>query len=1018
MAADPDIPDPELKVFNIPAGTGVTAALVRGILAEAGDDPLALASYRILLPTRRGCRVVRDMFLQHTGGKPLILPTLQTLGDIDEDELTLQLHRPEDVAEFLALRPAMPATRRRILLARLVQQKDKTLPFGQALGMADQLANLLDQVETMGLDLSDLPGLVRDGDLAIHWQKTITFLDIISKTWPEIQQSRGFMGPAQRRDKLLRLQARIWAHTPPAGNIIAAGSTGSMPATAALLKTIAALPQGRVILPGLDQELDDDGWAAIEEGHPQATLRNLLQEMGITRAQVPLWNAAAETSQERSKISRRLLAGQMMRPAQKTESWTGLQPADLDMATPDHIEELQQNLWRLDCQNPEEEARLIALLMRQALETPGETAALITPDRNLARRVAMSCRRWGIEVDDSAGIPLGDTAIGTFLLLLLDCASHNVSASTLLPLLQHELCGFGQNQSAREAAISHLDRYILRGPRPAPGSEGLRQHAQSIFNGRLQQKLAPFISEITDIIDKIDQSLSGLLQQDGQNGLEILKALIAAAEKLADSPGLSGPERLWRGAAGEAASNFLSDLISHGDELPPLRLADMGEILSRMMAGIPVRTPLGVHPRLWILGQLEARLVQADVMILAGLNEGSWPPDTGQDPWMSRPMRRDFGLPAPERSISLAAHDFIQGFCAARVIMTRSTRMDGKPTLPARWLQRLDTVLQAAGLPGDLLTPPAARTLLAVARFDDNSDIVAPASRPAPTPAAEHRLSRISVTQVEKLLNNPYGVYAQQILKLSKLDEVDMAVDARIRGDFVHDVLHRFTTQFPDQLPDQAEQILIDLGHAQRTAMADDSGAWDYWWPRFERLSQSFIAQEKLWRNHARAFYTEIKGVWTLNIQGRPVNVSVRADRIDRMSDGTYAVIDYKTAGDYKESAMISGRQPQLPLEALMIGKGAFADLPPAPVSYIGYWMLTGKALKNTDIHVSEPALLGEVLARTEQGFLQLLDTYARADTAFTCRPDPTRAPRYDDYKHLSRYEEWAHDDDSEGDAA
>lgn len=1007
-----------MNVYNIPPGSGFAAALVQGILQEAGDDPLALSQYRILLPTRRGCRVVRDMFLQQSDGKPLILPRLQTLGDIDEDELSLQLRSPGDIAAFLALRPAIPGTRRRLLLARLVQQRDKTLNYGQAVGLADTLARLLDQVETEGLSLSDLPGLVPETDLATHWQHTITFLDIVSTVWPAIMEERGYMGPAARRDALLRLQARIWEHSPPPEKMIAAGSTGSLPATGLLLKTIAELPQGRVILPSLDQDMDQAGWDAIDESHPQATLRNLLHTLDIARDQIPLWNAAQIKSQDRSKISRRLLASQLMRPAPESHSWPQLQAKDLLLEQETDLDKLQQNLWHITCETSEEEARLIGLALRQALEVPGQTAALITPDRNLARRVSMACRHWGIEVDDSAGIPLGDTPVGTFLLQILEACSRNLSPSSLLPLLQHELCGFGQNQTAREDAINRLDQHFLRGPKPAPGIQGLRMRVKTVLEGRNAQNLAPFSGQINDIIDKIENSLSLLLQHKSATGPEVIKALITAAESLADSPGLPGDQRLWRGAAGETASTFLSDLIIHADELPIVTLHELGEILSRMMAGLPVRTPVGVHPRLLVLGQLEARLVQPGLMILGGLNEGTWPPDPGQDPWMSRPMRKRFGLPAPERSIALAAHDFVQCFCADRVIMTRAARMDGKPTLPSRWLQRLSTVLQATNLSPDLLFPKPAQELLALARAGDIETEIKPAIRPAPCPPENQRLKRISVTQVETLMTNPYGIYAKEILKLPKLDPVEKPVDAAARGTFIHDVLHTFTETNKAHLPDNAVQMIIDLGHAQRTKMDDDSGAWDYWWPRFERLAESFIGHEEEWRQEASPAHTEIKGTLNIPAGNGVVTVSVRADRIDRMRDGTYALIDYKSAGTYSKTAMISGASPQLPLEAMILEQGGFEAIQNARTGYIGYWKLTG-GRKGTEPTALDPGNgLQDVIESTSQGFRDLLETYAHGDTAFICRPDPNRVPRFDDYKHLSRLDEWANDEDTEGEAA
>lgn len=1008
------------KIFNIPSGSGFAASLVAGILAETGGDPLKLSQYKILLPTRRGCRVVRDMFLQQSEGKPLVLPRLQTLGDIDEDELSLQLQDPSDIDEFLDLKPAMPGTRRRLLLAQMVQQKDKTLAYGQALGLADTLARLLDQVETEGLSLTNLPKLVPEADLATHWQQTILFLKIISEEWPKILAERGMMGAAARRDALLRLQAKAWEQNPPTGHTIAAGSTGSLPATALLLKTIAGLPQGRIILPGLDQDMDVDGWNAVDESHPQATLKNLLHHIGVERDQIPVFFAAADKSKDRSKIGRRKLASQMMRPATESHSWMGLQPDDVGLQQPEDQQILQQNLWQVTCDTPEEEARLIALALRRTLETPGKTAALITPDRNLARRVSMACRRWGIEVDDSAGIPLGDTAIGTFLLLILEACSKNLAPAALLPLLQHELCGFGQNQTAREETIHALDRLLLRGPKPGPGITGLQQRLDArAADERTGPKLAPHISQITEIINKIDNNLSPLLQHKFRNGPELLRALIGAAEGIADSPGLSGPERLWRGAAGETASLFLSDLIIHADVLPAVNMRELGEILSRMMAGLPVRTPVGVHPRLLVLGQLEARLVQPDLMIIGGLNEGSWPPDPGQDPWMSRPMHKDFGLPPPERSIALAAHDFVQCFCADQVIMTRPARIDGKPTLPSRWLQRLATVLRASQYNDPALFPPEAQNLLALARLGDQEPAPQAATRPAPVPPAGHRLTKLSVTQVETLMTNPYGIYAKEILRLSKLDPIEKPVGSAERGTFVHDVLHTFTEAHKDYIPDNAVQIIKDLGRTARAHMADDSSAWDYWWPRFENLAASFIIHERQWRQDAKPAFSEIKGTLNLPAGNSTLALNVRADRIDRMNDGTYAIIDYKSAGDYKPKALKDGSKPQLPLEALILDQGGFKDIPSGGRSgYIAYWKLTGTR-KGTEVTaLNDTDGLADLLETTNEGFLGLIQAYADANTPFACRPDPARIPAYDDYKHLARVDEWANDDDVQEDAA
>lgn len=1006
------------RIFNIPAGSGFADTLARGLLAETGDDPLALTQYRILLPTRRGCRTVRDSFLRLSEGRPLILPRLQTLGDIDEDELSLQLASAADRAGFLAIKPAMPGTRRRLLLARLVQQKDRTLAYGQALGLADTLARLLDQVETEGLSLSALPGLVPAGDLATHWQHTVTFLEILSVAWPQILEEAGYMGPAARRDALLRLQASIWERTPPPGFTMAAGSTGSLPATALLIKAIAGLPQGRVILPGLDQDMDRAAWDAIDDSHPQATLKNLLQQIGIERHSITPWNAAAEKTADRSKNRRRKLVAEMMRPAAESQSWPELQASDLLLETPADLQEVQQKIWNVTCETPEEEARLLALALRRTLERPGKTAALITPDRNLARRVAMACRKWGIEVDDSAGIPMGDTPVGTFLLLILEACSRKMAPGAVLALLRHEYCGLGLSYEDRAAATAKLDQFFLRGPKPAAGAQGLIMRIEE--RGKEQPSLQPFADQSIEIIRKIDAALNFVLHYDRAPGQDWMNALIRSAEALADTPDLSGPERLWAGAAGEAASQFLSDLMGHAHEMPELTAYELAETLSRMMAGIAVRTPVGVHPRLFILGQLEARLVQADIMLMGGLNEGMWPPDPGHDPWMSRPMRARFGLPAPERSIALAAHDFVQCFCADEVIMTRARRIDGKPAIPSRWLQRLETVLRAAGIQDGLMTPPEAQQLLACARQGQISPDATPAPRPAPCPPQEHRLSRLSITQVETLMTNPYGVYAREILRLPVLDPVEKPVDAAARGTFIHDVLDTFIIQYKDQIPENAERILIDIGLAKRTAMADDSGTWDYWWPRFERLASALIGHEREWRTQAVPHRTETKGEMILPTPSGPLKLRGRADRIDRMRDGTYALIDYKSGGTYKPKAMVSGELPQLPLEAIIMEQGGFAEAGQGRVGYIGYWKLTGgrEEMAVTALGPEESDMLKAAIEQAQTGFTAMIETFAEAHTPFTCRPDPSRPPRFDDYKHLARVDEWTNDDAQTEDAA
>jgi ATP-dependent helicase/nuclease subunit B len=1023
------------NIFNIPSGVPFAASLAQGVLEETKGDPSALARIRILLPTRRACRTVREAFLQQSNGKPLLLPRLQPLGDVEEEELAIGLAGSDLAHDILTLPPAMPPLRRRILLAQIVA----ALPgFSsgpeQALALADDLGRLMDQVHTEDLSLSALPGLVAP-EHARHWEITTGFLSILSERWPDILAEHGAIDAADRRNRLLRLLAGYWTNNPPDTPVIAAGSIGSIPATGDLLAAVAQLPQGRIVLPGLDTRMDAASWDRLGDTHPQATLKLLLARIGVRREDVKPWRPTTHDS------ARQILASEMMRPAETSEAWTSLRPFPLSsparlrggelegegllasISTPSgpspldppsrkraggEFEKAVEGLERIDAETPEEEARAIALILRHTLETPGRTAALVTPDRTLARRVATACRRWGLEVDDSGGMPLQETETGVYLHLVLHAAVHGLRPSGLLALLRHHLCRAGTDHAALKRQTSLLEKILLRGPTPPPGFEGLRNRAERLRAER--PEMASRLDRAVQLLDRLEPLLADLLTlaSSGEHpaGLWIDRHL-NAAEALAGDGAQTGADHVWRGEAGEAAAEFFSSLKEEAAHLPAMDGASYLNMLTQLMAGVTVRPRYGTHPRLAILGTLEARLLQADTVILGSLNERSWPPDPGHDPWLSRPMRAQFGLPSPERMIGLAGHDFVQGFCAGHVVLTRSLRQDNAPTVPARWLQRLDTVLRAAGMEPDTLQNSAAQPWLTIARRMDRAAETRPAPRPAPRPPVSARPRELPVTAIETWLQDPYAIYARYVLNLRKLDPLEKPPDAAARGTFLHDVLNRFVTLYPNQLPPDAERVLIDLGRERFGMLADDSGFWRYWLPRFDRIARWLVRHEAEWRESARPFRTEAKGRLTLPGPAGPFTLTARADRIDRLKAGGMAIIDYKSGGQWGEKAMKDARLPQLPLEAIILDQGGFDGTEEAQTEWLAYWKLTGgmEEGKPTAIAGDDVRVAAEIAAN---GLLALIEAYDDPATPYLSLPDPERAPAYQDYAQLARVQEWS----------
>jgi ATP-dependent helicase/nuclease subunit B len=972
-------------VFTIPAGWPFVDSLAAGILAEAGDDPAALAEFTLLLPTRRAVRSLREAFLRRAEDRPLLLPRMMPLGDLDEDELAIAAG--EEMLDAGAdVPPAISGIRRQFLLTRLVQ-KSQAIPVEQAAMLALELARLIDRVRTERLSFDGLKDIVK-GELARHWQLTLDFLEIVTKHWPRLLEEEGAIDAADRRNRLLEAQRRRWLAEPPAGPIIAAGSTGSIPATADLLAVIATLPKGAVVLPGFDPEMESEvaEAALADPQHPQHGMLRLLRHLDVAPLSVKPWPTPAPRATARDRIE---LLAQAMRPATMTTSWRDL------TAPPDSA---IMDFTRIDCPGADEESRVIALLLREALEAPGRTAALVTPDRRLARRVAAELRRWEIEIDDSAGTPLATTPPGTFLRLVAEAVAQAFAPIPLLALLKHPLAALGAAPATLRRQARTFEMDVLRGPRPAPGLESLR---------------VPAHRRLIDALDAATAPLAACHARSLVPFPELLAAHVQAAEALAASDEDRGDRLLWAGEAGEAAAAFVAEAMEAGAALGEVAPDSYAALFDALIGTRVVRPRYGTHPRLSIWGLLEARLQQADLMILSGLNEGTWPPDGEADPWMSRPMRRDFGLPAPERRIGQTAHDFAQACAAPEVVLTRAERVDGTPTVPARWLVKLEKILAKFEI---ILSIDEAAQYLRWQEDLDRAPLVARVdSRPAPCPPLLARPRRLSVTQVETWMRDPYSIYARHVLGLRELDPVDAAPDRADYGTIIHRTLDDFVRRFPDVLPLDAYEQLCALGRARFDEEGVKPGVRAFWWPRFERIARWFVASEIGRRIGIESITSEITGKLTLNGPAGAFLLTGTADRIDRFVDGRLRIFDYKTGAVPTAKEVAAGFAPQLPLEAAIAEAGGFDGIPGAPVAELAFLRLTGSEPAGEIKPASKDTDPSTLAAEARAGLQGLVDHFDRADTPYEARPAPAFAPRYSPYEHLARVKEWASADGEGG---
>jgi len=970
------------SIYTIDPSVSFVDALVDGLLAEANGDPLVLSQMVILVPNRRAQRSLQEAFLRKLEHRTTLLPVMRPIGDVDEEEVNfLGAGIGFDPSDLL---PAISPVRRQVMLMRQVMAwggLDQSLAPAQAWRLSVELARFMDQVDTEGLSYDGLAELVPEG-LAHHWDITLDFLRIVTNAWPEILQAEQAENPVVRRDRLLRMLARAWEAKPPAGKIIAAGSTGSIPATAELLGVVSRLPNGRIILPGFDYTMSEECWAQVDATHPQKAMKNLIEAIGASRHEVELWSHIRGEHDLRSKFLKDALL-----PADLTRNWRSMVYRGLS------AEELFADMQAIVAPTRREEADAIAVLMRETLETPGKTAALVTPDRQLARHVRASLTRWSINIDDSGGDRALNTMPGRFLGLIAQVVAENLSPVSLLALLQHPLVSLGMHRADYLEVIRRLDKFVLRGVRPAGGAEGLSARAAAVA----ADSQSPFTAEDTGILARALEALAPLIAafENGESLQDILTAHVAAAETLACIPEQSGDAVIWQGEAGRALADGLSDLVEETAALAGLSQDGYAALFAEMLAPIMVRPVWRRHPRLSIWGPLEARLQRADVMILGGLNEGIWPGEIKSDPWMNRPMRAAFELPPLERRTGQSAHDFLQAASGGTVFITRAEKVDGSPTVPSRWWFRMEALAGRA--------VPRVDNYLSWAHALAAPERLPAATPPAPKPPLSARPKKLSVTQVETWMRDPYGLYANKILGLRTLDPVDDSPSAATKGTLLHEALELFLSEKGPKYGEDGLARLIAVGRRVFEPVLTQPTVYAFWWPRFEHIAEWFVENEK-----RRAEKYEVVAVesWAeANVPDTDFTLVAKADRIDRKREtGTLEVIDYKTGNIPTAKRVSAGFAPQLPLEAWLAEVGGFKGLAATAVEDLIFWELKGgdpvqrqvRPVKDVE-HTVEAAL---------RGLQALIVAFAKPSTPYLSNPRPKEAG-YGDYDHLARVKEW-----------
>ena len=1034
------------RVFTVPPGApfleAVARALIDGELVEGfrhGGDPLVMADATIHVPTRRAVREMRSVFVDLLGGSSALLPRIRPLGEFDPADLI----GLGDGAMF-NLPPAVPARERQAFLAPLVwawtkrikqpvldalfgdEAPDTPVSAADALRMASSLGELIDSLET---ETGGLAAIARaaTADVSDWWQLTLAFLEIVRDAWPAYLAESGRLDAATVRDLVLARQGEALAAGAARGPVIIAGSTGSIPATAGLMRIVARLDKGAVVLPGYDtaqhaavlEALDDPrADTASTIGHPQYGMRRTVRRIGVDDSAIASLGPAPSPSLR----ARAHWVSAALAPAETTDRWIDWR-TEIDPSAHDGVAILH-------AANEGAEALAIACALREAILDDTRRAALVTPDRNLARRVAAELARFGIEADDSGGTPFATTVSGQLLFLVAGLAEPVVDAAHLIAVLRHPHVRLGAGADEHETAADLLELMVLRGStgRIRPGRlAALAERCLSDWADDRRHKPAWFGRVVAGDFERVRALASALdsalapLADAAAGGAQTNLAAMAIATTLAlealcrQEDGTTGD--LFAGDAGNQLASLLQELSARRSELA-FEAGQWPDVLRALTAGMIERLPPGGHPRIAIWGVLEARLQTVDLLVLGGLNEGVWPAIPRDDPFLNRAMKTEIGLALPERRIGLAAHDFQMAMGQETVLLTRALRADRAPTVASRWLQRLETLagkeaVAQMGARGDRY----ARLADAMARPAD----LDPAPRPAPTPPLEARPKRLSVTEVETLVADPYAIYARRVLGLAPLDPLMRDPDVAERGSLYHAVFETAVKAGVDFAADDAKDRLTETARAVFAEAELPPEIDAVWWQRMEQALTGFLEWERARDGTIAARHAETVAHAT-EIGRTGVVLTGKADRIDIGRDGLAEIIDYKTGGVPSNKTVKAGHAPQLPLEAKLLSLGRFNGMGAHATGALTYVKI-GPRGEFMPVHplgkdAGSAAAVEAVAEKTWAQLTALVGRFQQPGTAYVSHFRPAKSGwgrREGDYDHLARLQEWSAGEDSEG---
>ena len=962
------------RIFGLPPGVNFSRSFVDGLKSRLTDyPPEKNTTIKIYVNSNRMLQKIKSEF---TSVGASILPNLSTLSHlIDDFEVSLS-----DIVDPLSLRLELAQ-----IISKFIEIEPSFGSQNSCFDLADSLANLIKEIHEEGLSLEVLTKLNLD-DYSEYWQRNRKFFILIK----EYLDDRKIVSLEQNQWRLIDGLEKKWVDNPPTHPIMVVGSTGSKGITQKLIKLISTLPQGAVVLPGVDFETPKFVWDALGkskkteiplEDHPQYRLKELTSKLNIKLSEIERWVETKPSIEARNK-----LVSLAMQPAPITDTWLEEGPKLKN------IREAISDVTILEAPSDRVEALAISMGIRKALED-NKTCLVITPNRVLARKIVAALKQWDLDADDAAGIPLSISVIGRLFLKVSNLQGNLLNSLNFIELFKHPFVSL-QERGIHLKSLRKLELDLLRGSSYFPDNTQILKWSNSFSEKKELSKWAIWVCEC---LDKIRVSKL-------QTVHEHLKVHTETIELLISGPNSKEAKQVWSKPDGRELIVVIDQLQNSSKVSGLIDQPQYSNLIYFLLKKSIVRVSYIGRSDIMIWGTQETRVSDADIVFLAGLNDGVWPPLPTPDPWVNRAMRIKAKLLLPEHLIGLSAHDFQQAIASKEVWLTRSSRDSEAETLPSRWLNRLFNLLE--GLSKEqpsLLTSMRARGdfwLELIKSFEKPQNMMEPAKRPSPTPPVSCRPKTLPVTQIENLIRDPYTIYAKYILNLRPIESLYRTPDSALRGQVIHSLMEKFILLTKNQWPNDPFTLLDQLSDKLLESYIPKNSTKLFWKRKINSFSEHFLSSEEERRKKTTPILVEERG--SIEIEDTNFKLTGIFDRIDQDSEGNLSIFDYKT-GVIPSSIVQKYFDKQLLLLALIIYKGGIKKLKNTNIKEAYYIDLSSnpKEYKNSLVSQNLDVIFAD--------FKLLISEYNNQNRGYLARRAVFETRWDGDYDHLSRFGEWDH---------